>query len=58
MAKTVKLDEQVHSELEELRLKKETFSETISRLINFHRDITRVVWSHSGEHPRTPDQGG
>jgi len=57
MSKSVKLDDQVHSELEELRLKKETFSATVARLIDFHRDITRLVWSHSGEHPRTPGQG-
>jgi predicted CopG family antitoxin len=58
MIKSIKLDEQVHRELEELRLKKETFSDAVARLIHFHRDITRVVWSHTGEHPRTPGQGG
>ena len=29
-------------ELEELRAKRETFSEAAARLISFHREITRV----------------
>ena len=58
MSKTVKLDDKVHRELEELRLKRETFSQAVARLINFHRDITKLVWSHTGEHPRTPGPGG
>lgn len=57
MSKTVKLDDQVHSELEELRLKKETFSATVARLINFHREITRAVWSSAGEPPKSPSSG-
>ena len=58
MAKTIKLDDQVHHELEDLRTKRETFSEVVARLVNFHREITRAVWSSAGEHPRTPGQGG
>jgi len=58
MSKTIKLDDKVHKDLEELRDKRETFSEAVARLINFHRDITKVVWSHSGQHPDTPGQGG
>jgi len=58
MAKTVKLDDKVHRELEELRTKRETFSEVVARLVNFHREITRAVWSSTGEHPRTPEPGG
>jgi len=58
MAKTVKLDDKVHRELEELRLKKETFSDVVARLISFYHAITMAAWSHTGEHPHTPDQGG
>lgn len=57
MAKTIKLEDQVHRDLEELRGKRETFSEAVARLVNFHREITKTVWSHSGEHTRTPGQG-
>ena len=57
MSKTIKLEDKVHRELEELRGKRETFSEAVARLVNFHREITRVVWGHTGEHPRTPTQG-
>lgn len=58
MAKTVKLDDNVHQNLEALRYKRETFSQVVARLVNFHREVTRAVWSHTGEHPRTPGQGG
>jgi len=58
MAKTIKLDDKVHRDLEELRTKRETFSEAVARLVNFHREITRAVWSSSGDPPRTPGQGG
>jgi hypothetical protein len=57
MAKTVKLDDTVHQQLEELRGKRETFSEAVARLVTFYRDVHKLVWSHSGEHPRTPGQG-
>jgi len=58
MSKTIKLDDKVHRELEELRGKRETFSEAVARLVNFHREITRVVWGHSGDHPQVPGSGG
>ena len=58
MSKTIKLENPVHTELEELRLKKETYSRAVARLINFHRDITRAVWSHTGQQPPTPGQEG
>jgi len=57
MSKTIKLDNQVHQDLEGLRGKRETFSEAVARLINFHREVSRLLWSHSGEHPRTPGSG-
>lgn len=57
MAKTIKLDDQVHQDLERVRDKRETFSAAVARLIKFHQDITRAVWSHSVEHPGTPGQG-
>ena len=57
MSKTIKLDDQVHHELEDLRLKKETFSEAVERLITFYRDVHKLVWSRSGEHPRIPGPG-
>ena len=58
MAKSVKLDDTVHRELEELRGKRETFSAVVARLVNFHREIVRVVGGSSGDHPRTPASGG
>lgn len=58
MSKTIKLDDQVHQDLEEVRGKKETFSEAVARLITFHREIAKAVWGHTGDHPRTPGQGG
>jgi len=58
MTKTIKLDDKVHQELEILRLKRETFSQTVARLISLYLELTKLVWSHSGEHPRTPGQGG
>jgi predicted CopG family antitoxin len=57
MSKTVKLEDQVHRDLEDLRVKRETFSEAVARLIHLYREVTKLVWSHSGEHPRTPGQG-
>jgi len=57
MSKTVKLEDSVHRDLEDLRLKKETFSEAVERLITFYRDVHKLVWSRSGEHPRPPGQG-
>jgi len=57
MSKTIKLEEQVHRDLEELQLRRETFSQTVARLVTFYRDIHRLVWSHSGDHPRIPGQG-
>ena len=57
MSKTIKLEDQVHREHEALRYKRETFSQVVARLVNFHREITTTVWSSTGEHPRTPGQG-
>lgn len=57
MNKTIKIEDKVHADLEELRLKKETYSQAVARLINFHWEITRAVWSHSPQHPTTPAQG-
>lgn len=57
MSKGIKLDDKVHQDLEELRLKRETFSQAVARLISLYHDLTKLVWSHSGEHPRTPGQG-
>ena len=57
MNKTIKLEDKVHTELEELRLKKETYSQAVARLIDFHREISRAVWSHSPQTPATPGQG-
>jgi len=56
MTKTIKLEDKVHQELEILRLKRETFSQTVERLITFYRDINRVIWSQPGALSRIPDQ--
>lgn len=58
MSKTLRLDEQVHKDLEELRAKRETFSQAIARLISLYKELARLVWSHTGERPQTPGQGG
>lgn len=58
MSKTLRLNDQVHKDLEELRGKRETFSNTVARLINFHRDIIRAVWGTDVDHPHTPGQRG
>lgn len=58
MNKTIKLDEQVHRDLEELRGKRETYSGAVARLVSLYKELTRLVWSHTGEHPQTPGQGG
>jgi len=58
MAKTIKLEDKVHQELEELRGKRETFSEAVARLIDFYQGSQRLVSSHTGEHPRIPGPGG
>lgn len=54
MPKTIKLDDQIYQKLEDLRSKRETFSEVVARLINFHREISQAVWSSTGEHPNPP----
>jgi len=56
MSKTVKLDDQVHHDLEELRSKRETYSQAVARLIYVHRELTRIVWSQPERHPRPPGQ--
>jgi predicted CopG family antitoxin len=58
MSKTIKLDNQVHKDLEEVQLKRETFSQTVARLIKFHRDVTNLVWTHSVEHTAPPETKG
>ena len=58
MLKTIKVEDQVHQDLENLRGKRETFSQTVARLIRVYREVHRIAWSHSGEHPRIPTQGG
>jgi predicted CopG family antitoxin len=57
MAKTVKLDDQVHQDLEELRTKRETFSQTVARLAAFYRQVSKLVWALGGDHPIVPGQG-
>jgi predicted CopG family antitoxin len=46
MSKTIKLEDQVHKDLEEVQHKRETFSQAVARLIKFYRDVTNLVWSH------------
>jgi len=57
MSKTVKLDDKVHSELEELRGKRETFSEVVARLVDVYRNIQKIFWGSSRQPPGTPGQG-
>lgn len=58
MTKSIKLEDQVHKDLEEVQHKRETFSQTVARLIKFHRDVTGLVWTHGMEHTGPPDPRG
>jgi len=42
MSKTIKLDEQVYQELDQLREKRETFSQAVGRLISLYQAIEKV----------------
>lgn len=53
MTKTIKLDDQVHKDLEVVLRKRETFSQAVARLIKFYRAITGVVWE-TGPYPADP----
>jgi predicted CopG family antitoxin len=58
MTKSIKLDDQVHKDLEGIQLKKETFSQAVARLIKFYRDVTGLVWSHGMDHSGPGDPRG
>jgi len=42
MSKTIRVDDQVYNELEELRDKRETFSEVIARTVNAYNTIRGI----------------
>lgn len=42
MSKTIRVDDQVYNELEELRDKRETFSEVIARTVNAYLTIRGI----------------
>jgi predicted CopG family antitoxin len=50
MTKSIKIEDQIHTDLEEIRFKRETYSEVVSRLIKFYRTVTRLVWDHGADH--------
>ncbi len=50
MTKSIKIDDQTHVDLEEIRFKRETYSEVVSRLIKFYRQVTRLAWDHGVDH--------
>jgi predicted CopG family antitoxin len=50
MTKSIKIEDQTHTDLEEIRFKRETYSEVVSRLIKFYRTVTRLVWDHGVDH--------
>lgn len=50
MSKTIKLEDRVHRELEDIQLKKETFSQTVARLINLHHQFVKLFSSHATGH--------
>jgi predicted CopG family antitoxin len=58
MSKTIKLDDQVHRDLEEVQQKRETFSQAVARLIKFYREVTNLAWTHGVEHTGPPDAKG
>jgi predicted CopG family antitoxin len=58
MSKSIKLDDQVHKDLEEVQQKRETFSQAVARLIKFYRDVTNLVWDHGVQHSGSPDPRG
>jgi len=56
MTRTIKLEDKTYKDLEELRLKSETFSQAVDRLIAFKREISGAVWRAEAGHARVPDQ--
>lgn len=58
MAKTIKLEDQVHRELEEIRSKRETYSQAVARLIATYRSIQRIIWGSTGDQTQVPGPGG
>ena len=58
MTKSIKLEDQVHKDLEGIQLKKETFSQAVARLIKFHREVTNLVWTHGMDHTGPPEAKG
>jgi predicted CopG family antitoxin len=57
MTKSIKLDDQVHRDLEEILFKRETFSQAVARLIEFHKKVTELVWRHGINHAGPPAPG-
>jgi predicted CopG family antitoxin len=58
VTKSIKLDDQVHKDLEEVQHKRETFSQAVARLIKFYQDVTNLVWTHGVEHAAPPNPKG
>ena len=50
MTKSIKIEDQVHTDLEEIRFKRESYSQVVSRLINFYRQVTKLAWDHGVDH--------
>lgn len=58
MTKSIKLDDQVHKDLEEIQFKRETFSQAVARLIKFYHDVYNVAFTHTIDHRGPPAPGG
>lgn len=58
MTKSIKLEDKTYQELEKFRLKNETFSQAVARLLTFHQEISTAVWRASAGHAQVPGPEG
>jgi predicted CopG family antitoxin len=58
MTKSIKLEDQVHKDLEQIQFKRETFSQAVARLIKFYQDVRGLVWTHAMDHTGQGDSRG
>jgi hypothetical protein len=54
MAKTIKLDDMVHKDLEAILLKRETFSQAVARLLHLHDEVIGLFLGYCSGHASAP----
>ena len=57
MTKTIKLEDKTYQELEKIRLKNETYSQAVDRLLAFHREISLAVFRAQAGHAQVTGSG-